>query len=499
MDWGASPSSWTCGFSEYTCTPGNGATDLRDCPAIYEDSIVVAPREMRSESEKRFEALMGEGGGDAAVPVAAVEHLEVGDAAPRATAIAVPDGPPPRAAPRGAFFANVGAMAEDAAAFRAWRDDHFPRQARAPAVVPPDFAAFCRGHDFATRGAYDAFVAAGGWAAYPGAVCAAVELDDVWEVDGGFRVAGRVVVSHYDGRVAAELDSRKLDRVAPAAPPRLALANARPAACDLAAAPGDDDARSPVFERVYALPAGLELAAPGDGAQFPFDVATPALRVALDADRAAGAAAFWLPVGGSLALNARLRGWDVRAPALAVADKVGDRPVLTLRLALSRRWRPHAPAAAALAGASALALLPYAVRPHRVAPRLVAGLLALLAVAAARAAAAARRPPAAARATALDAYGAACLAFAGAACVSHVAVRALPGGARGAADAASLAAFAAAWALGHAAVALRARRRAAAVAAAFGPAWDQAALLAPGAAPPDHVAARARLPPVFPV
>jgi hypothetical protein len=202
MDWGASPSSWTCGFSEYTCTPGNGATDLRDCPAIYEDSIVVAPREMRSESEKRFEALMGEGGGDAAVPVAAVEHLEVGDAAPRATAIAVPDGPPPRAAPRGAFFANVGAMAEDAAAFRAWRDDHFPRQARAPAVVPPDFAAFCRGHDFATRGAYDAFVAAGGWAAYPGAVCAAVELDDLWEVDGGFRVAGRVVVSHYDGRVA---------------------------------------------------------------------------------------------------------------------------------------------------------------------------------------------------------------------------------------------------------------------------------------------------------
>ncbi|KAH8044069.1 hypothetical protein JL721_12967 [Aureococcus anophagefferens] len=170
MDWGALPSSWTCGFSEYTCTPGNGATDLRDCPAIYEDSIVVAPREMRSESEKRFEALMGEGGGDAAVPVAAVEHLE----------------------------------------------------ARAPAVVPPDFAAFCRGHDFATRGAYDAFVAAGGWAAYPGAVCAAVELDDLWEVDGGFRVAGRVVVSHYDGRVAAELDSRKLDRVAPAAPPRLA-------------------------------------------------------------------------------------------------------------------------------------------------------------------------------------------------------------------------------------------------------------------------------------
>ncbi|KAH8046022.1 hypothetical protein JL720_16498 [Aureococcus anophagefferens] len=142
MDWGASPSSWTCGFSEYTCTPGNGATDLRDCPAIYEDSIVVAPREMRSESEKRFEALMGEGGGDAAVPVAAVEHLEVGDAAPRATAIAVRT--VRRRWRRGAFFASVGAMAEDAAAFRAWRDDHFPRQARAPAVVPPDFAAFCR-------------------------------------------------------------------------------------------------------------------------------------------------------------------------------------------------------------------------------------------------------------------------------------------------------------------------------------------------------------------
>ncbi|KAH8070673.1 hypothetical protein JL720_11674 [Aureococcus anophagefferens] len=228
MDWGASPSSWTCGFSEYTCTPGNGATDLRDCPAIYEDSIVVAPREMRSESEKRFEALMGEGGGDAAVPVAAVEHLEVGDAAPR------------RRSPCG----------RSAAARRGRLLRERPRARRRPAR----FRRVLPRHDFATRGAYDAFVAAGGWAAYPGAVCAAVELDDLWEVDGGFRVAGRVVVSHYDGRVAAELDSRKLDRVAPAAPPRLALANARPAACDLAAAPGDDDA-------VAGLRAGLR--APG--------------------------------------------------------------------------------------------------------------------------------------------------------------------------------------------------------------------------------------------
>ncbi|KAH8054848.1 hypothetical protein JL722_8800 [Aureococcus anophagefferens] len=264
MDWGASPSSWTCGFSEYTCTPGNGATDLRDCPAIYEDSIVVAPREMRSESEKRFEALMGEGGGDAAVPVAAVEHLEVGDAAPR-DGDRRADGPPPGAAapssrasapwPRTPRPSGPGATTTSRA-----RPARPPSSSRLRRVLPR--------HDFATRGAYDAFVAAGGWAAYPGAVCAAVELDDLWEVDGGFRVAGarRLALRR---RVAAELDSRKLDRVAPAAPPRLALANARPAACDLAAAPGDDDARSPVFERAYALPAGLELAAPGDGAQFP--------------------------------------------------------------------------------------------------------------------------------------------------------------------------------------------------------------------------------------
>ncbi|KAK7238886.1 hypothetical protein SO694_00026041 [Aureococcus anophagefferens] len=177
-------------------------------------------------------------------------------------------------------------MAEDAAAFRAWRDDHFPRQARAPAVVPPDFAAFCRGHDFATRAPTTPSSPRAAGPPTPAPSAPPWSSTICGRSTAAFASRGGVVVSRYDGRVAAELDSRKLDRVAPAAPPRLALANARPAACDLAAAPGDDDARRPVFERAYALPAGLELAAPGDGAQFPFDVATPALRVALDADRA---------------------------------------------------------------------------------------------------------------------------------------------------------------------------------------------------------------------
>ena len=67
MDWGGGgSSSWTCGvvnMSEYMCTPGNGATDLRECQ-LFEDSIVVTPREMLNESEKRFAALMGDGDGD---------------------------------------------------------------------------------------------------------------------------------------------------------------------------------------------------------------------------------------------------------------------------------------------------------------------------------------------------------------------------------------------------------------------------------------------------
>ncbi|KAH8047801.1 hypothetical protein JL722_12820 [Aureococcus anophagefferens] len=435
MDWGASPSSWTCGFSEYTCTPGNGATDLRDCPAIYEDSIVVAPREMRSESEKRFEALMGEGGGDAAVPVAAVEHLE----------------------------------------------------ARAPAVVPPDFAAFfC--HDFATRGAYDAFVAAGGWAAYPGAVCAAVELDDLWEVDGGFRARG-AVVSHYDGRVAAELDSRKLDRVAPAAPPRLALANARPAACDLAAAPGDDDARSPVFERAYALRpvSSSRRRATAPSSLRRRDAGAP--RRPRRGPR--GRRGRVLAARGRNAALTRLRGWDVRAPALAVADKVGDRPVLTLRLAL-------APLAAPRGGGRGARARPRSRScPTRSAPPRRAAARRRLPRAPRRRRRAPRRPRGGRRrrATALGAYGAACLAFAGATCVSHVAVRALPGGARGAADAASLAAFAAAWALGHAAVALaRAARRPS-------PRPSAPRGTRPSSSRPARRRrpSRARLPPVFPV
>ena len=199
-----------------------------------------------------------------------------------------------------------------------------------------------------------------------------------------------------------------------------------------------------------------------------------------------------------VALAAPLDDWHFHAPAVSASDKVGDAPAVCLRLTLSRNWRNYAGHLAALSGLAALALAPFAIPPHRVAPRLAAASTVLLAVATARSALHARRGAhAPAGPTALDAYALGCVAFVAATLVAHVAAWAERGTDRAALDTPLALLFAALWLAAHAALALRARHRLAAIRATFGDPWDQATLVPPALRAADHVATQARLPSVL--
>jgi hypothetical protein len=191
-------------------------------------------------------------------------------------------------------------------------------------------------------------------------------------------------------------------------------------------------------------------------------------------------------------LAAPLPEWDLHGATVTVTGKTSDAPLLAVRFTLVRRWRPYAPYVGALWALASLALAPFALDRRRLGARLGAGAALALAVGAAARQLDHRRPDLPTRWTAVDCYSGACLAFVALTLVGHAVAYARPG-----VDDRALAALAACWAVGNAAVAFRVRGRLRAIRGAFGPPWRQANLVPAAVCTPNHFANDAKLPAIF--